>query len=93
MITVHTQFHSHFRELAATDADSFQLDQPLVSELARQISDKYGPKMRAMLIDPQTSELNERGTMFVDTKGRRISMEDRLDDGETITFLVGIAGG
>ena len=34
-----------------------------------------------------------RGTMFVDTKGRRISMEDSLADGETISFMVGIAGG
>lgn len=93
MVTVHTQFHSHFRELAATDADSFELEQGKVSELAERISDKYGEKMRAMLIDPDTLELNERGTMFVDTKGRRISMDDTLDDGETITFLVGIAGG
>lgn len=93
MITVHAEFHSHFRELAATDKASFDLEQPLVSELAQRIGDKYGPKMHAMLIDPDTRELNERGTMFVDTKGRRISMEDTLDDGETITFLVGIAGG
>ena len=93
MITVHTQFHSHFRELAATDADSFTLEQPLVSELAEQISQRYGPKMKAMLIDPDTQELNERGTMFVDTRGRRISIDDTLDDGETITFMVGIAGG
>lgn len=93
MITVHTQFMSHFRELAATERDSFELDEPVVSELARKIGEKYGEKMTAMLIDPDTQELNERGTMFVDTKGRRISIDDRLDDGETITFLVGIAGG
>ena len=93
MITVHTQFHSHFKEIAATDTDSFELEQPLVSELAQRITEKYGPQMEAMLIDPETLELNERGTMFVDTKGRRIEMGDRLDDGETITFMVGIAGG
>ncbi len=93
MITVHTEFHSHFRELAATPRDSFQLDEPLVAELAARVSAKYGAKMRAMLLDPETNDLNERGTMFVDTKGRRISIEDRLEDGETISFLVGIAGG
>jgi len=93
MITVHTEFHSHFREIAATARDSFELDEPLVAELAERISERYGEKMRAMLIDPETRELNERGTMFVDTSGRRISMEDSLEDGETITFLVGIAGG
>ncbi|MGR8921791.1 MAG: hypothetical protein ACU85V_19435 [Gammaproteobacteria bacterium] len=93
MITVHTQFHSHFKEIAATANDSFELEQPLVSELARRITERYGPRMEAMLIDPDTQELNERGTMFVDTKGRRIAMEDTLADGETITFMVGIAGG
>lgn len=93
MITVHTEFHSHFRELAARARDSFELQQPLVAELAERIAERYGEKMKAMLIDPETNELNERGTMFVDTKGRRISMEDTLADGETITFLVGIAGG
>jgi molybdopterin converting factor small subunit len=93
MITVHAEFHSHFREIAATARDSFELDEPLVAELAERISQRYGEKMRAMLIDPETRELNERGTMFVDTSGRRISMEDTLADGETITFLVGIAGG
>ena len=61
--------------------------------LAERISAKYGEKMRAILIDPETLELNERGTMLVDTKGRRIAMEDRLADGETISFMVGIAGG
>ena len=93
MITVHAQFRSHFQELAATDQASFELERPLVSELADQITARYGPKMEAILIDPDTKELNERGTMFVDTKGRRISMDDELEDGETITFLVGIAGG
>lgn len=93
MITVHTEFHSHFKELAATGRDSFELEQPLVAELAERISVKYGEKMRAILIDPDTRELNERGTMLIDTKGRRISMEDSLADGETISFMVGIAGG
>ena len=46
-----------------------------------------------MLIDPKTDDLNERGTMFVNEKGMRVSAEDTLEDGETITFLVGIAGG
>lgn len=93
MITVHTEFHSHFKELAATPRDSFQLERPLVSELAERISAKYGEKMRAMLIDPDTHDLSERGTMFINTKGRRIAIDDILEDGETISFLVGIAGG
>lgn len=93
MITVHTQFLSHFKEIAGTEHDSFALDTPLVSELARQITDRYGPRMRAVLIDPDTADLNERGTMFVDAKGRRIEMNDPLNDGDVITFMMGIAGG
>lgn len=93
MITVHTVFHAHFKDLAATGRDSFTLEQPLVAELAERISAKYGDKMRTLLIDPETHELNERGTLLVDTKGRRIGMEDTLDDGEIISFMVGIAGG
>lgn len=93
MITVHTEYHSHFREITSTDKDSFELEEPLVAELARQITAKYGAKMEAMLIDPATKDLNARGTMYVDSKGRRIGIEDTLEDGETIAFLVGIAGG
>ena len=46
-----------------------------------------------MLIDPHTSDLNTKGTLFVDSKGRRISLHDTLADGEVITFMAGIAGG
>jgi molybdopterin converting factor small subunit len=93
MIKVHTQFLSHFKELAATDEDVFELDRPLVSELATRICDRYGPRMQAVLVDPDTQELNARGTMFVDAKGRRICMADPLEDGDVITFMMGIAGG
>ena len=93
MITVHTQFLSHFKEVAGTEEAVFELEQPLVAELATRICDRFGARMRAVLIDPDNGELNERGTMFVDEKGRRISMEDSLSDGDVITFMMGIAGG
>ena len=93
MITVNTEYHSHFREITGLAGDTFELEQPLVSELARQLTDKYGERMSALLIDPQTKELNANGTMYVDSKGRRVFIDDTLEDGETIAFLVGIAGG
>jgi len=93
MITVHTEFHSHFKEIAATERDVFELDQPLVSELAKRVCDRFGPRMRALLIDPDTTELNERGTLFLDAEGRRIYMDDTLNDGDVVTFMMGIAGG
>ena len=93
MITVNTEYHSHFKEITGLPGDTFELDQPLVSELAKLITDKYGDKMSALLIDPKTNELNANGTMYVDSKGRRVYIEDTLEDGETIAFLVGVAGG
>ena len=93
MITIHTEFHSHFREITKAAKDSFELSQPTVAELAEKICEKYGAKMSALLVDPKTNELNSNGTMYVDTKGKRIYMDDTLEDGETIAFLVGIAGG
>ncbi len=93
MITVNTEYHSHFKEITGLPGDTFELDQPLVSELAKRLTDKYGDKMSALLIDPNTNELNANGTMYVDSKGRRVYIEDTLEDGETIAFLVGVAGG
>jgi molybdopterin converting factor small subunit len=93
MITVRTEYHSHFKEITGLSSDTFELDQPLVSELAKLITDKYGDKMSALLIDPKTNDLNANGTMYVDSKGRRIFIDDTLEDGETIAFLVGVAGG
>ena len=93
MVTIHAEFHSHFREVAKTDADTFELNEPTVSELAERICAKYGEQMTALLINPKTKELNTNGTMYVDSKGKRIFIDDTLEDGETIAFLVGIAGG
>lgn len=93
MVTVHTQYQSRFREITRIPGETFQLAQPLVSELANVIARKYGPQMEALLIDRETDELNTRGTLYLDSRGRRVYMEDTLADGETIAFLVGIAGG
>lgn len=93
MVTVHTQYQSRFREITQIAGETFQLEQPLVSELADTLARKYGPRMEALLIDRETRELNTRGTLYLDSKGRRVYMEDTLADGETIAFLVGIAGG
>lgn len=93
MITVHTEYHSHFKEITGLAGDTFELEKPLVSELAQCLTEKYGAQMSALLIDPKTQQLNSNGTMYVDSKGRRVFIEDTLEDGETIAFLVGIAGG
>ncbi len=93
MIQVRVCFKSHFKELAGTSEDCFQLEKGNMGELATKICSRYGEKMQALLMDPENHGLNERGTMFVNSRGLRVSIEDELEDGEQVTFLVGIAGG
>ena len=93
MITVHTEYQARFREITKVSEESFQLEQPLVSELAELITTKYGADMQALLIDPETNDLNAKGTLYLDSKGNRLFIDDTLEDGETIIFMVGIAGG
>ena len=93
MITVRAEYTARFREITKTTEETIQLQQPLVSELAQFLTRKYGPLMEALLIDPETKDLNNKGTLFLDSKGQRISIDDTLDDGEVIAFMVGIAGG
>jgi molybdopterin converting factor small subunit len=93
MITIRAEYTARFREITKTTEETIQLQQPLVSELAQFLTQKYGPLMEALLIDPETKDLNNKGTLFLDSKGRRISIDDTLDDGEVIAFMVGIAGG
>ena len=93
MITVRAEYQARFREITRVNEETFQLEQPLVAELAQLITQKYGPRMEALLIDPETKDLNNNGTVFLDSKGRRICIDDTLDDGEVIAFMVAIAGG
>jgi len=93
MITVRAEYTARFREITKVTEETIQLQQPLVFELAQFLTRKYGPLMEALLIDPETKDLNNKGTLFLDSKGQRISIDDTLDDGEVIAFMVGIAGG
>ena len=93
MITVHTEYQARFREITKVAGESFELEQPLVSELAERITRKYGEDMQALLIDPDTQDLNTKGTLYLDSKGNRVFIDDSLEDGETVVFMVGIAGG
>lgn len=93
MITVKAEYQARFKEITKVSEEFFQLAQPLVSELAQLLTQKYGLLMEALLIDPETGGLNNKGTLFLDSRGRRIDIDDTLEDGEVIAFMVGIAGG
>ena len=41
----------------------------------------------------ESRSLNSRGTLYLNAKGRRMYLEDSLEDGDTVFFMVGIAGG
>lgn len=93
MITVHAEYTARFKEITRVTSESLQLETPQMAELARTLTDKYGPQMEALLIDPHTQDLNTNGTLFIDSTGRRLFIDDTLADGETVSFMVGIAGG
>ena len=93
MITVQAEYTARFKEITQVTSETLQLEQANMAELARMLTDKYGPQMEALLIDPNTQDLNTNGTLFIDSSGRRLFIDDTLADGETVSFMVGIAGG
>ena len=93
MITVQAEYMARFKEITRVTSESIQLEQPNMAELAQILTTKYGSVMEALLIDPNTKDLNTNGTLFMDSTGRRLFIEDSLADGETVSFMVGIAGG
>lgn len=93
MITVQAEYTARFKEITQITSEAIQLEQPNMAELAQILTTKYGERMEALLIDPNTQDLNANGTLFVDSTGRRLFIDDTLADGETVSFMVGIAGG
>ena len=93
MITVQAEYTARFKEITQITSETIQLEQPNMAELAQILTTKYGERMEALLIDPNTQDLNANGTLFVDSTGRRLFIDDTLADGETVSFMVGIVGG
>ena len=93
MITVQTEYTARFKEITQITSETLSLEQANMAELAQILSEKYGPQMQALLIDSNTQDLNQNGTLFIDSTGRRLFIDDTLADGETVSFMVGIAGG
>ncbi len=93
MITVQAEYTARFREITQTPSETLRLEQPNMAELAKILTTKYGARMEALLIDPNTNDLNMNGTLLIDSSGRRLVIDDALADGETVSFMVGIAGG
>jgi hypothetical protein len=93
MVTIQAQYQSRFREITRLEKESFAIAEPTMAALAAAITGKYGPAMTALLMDEESKSLNSRGTLYLNSKGQRMYIEDSLTDGETVFFMVGIAGG
>jgi len=93
MISIHAQYQSRFREITRIEKETFEIAEPTMAALAAAITGKYGPAMTALLMDEESKSLNSRGTLYLNSKGQRMYIEDSLSDGETVFFMVGIAGG
>ena len=93
MITVNAHYQSRFREITQIEQETFVLGEPTMAALASAITGKYGPAMTALLMDEESRSLNSRGTLYLNAKGRRMYLEDALEDGDSVFFMVGIAGG
>lgn len=93
MVTVLAHYQSRFREITQVEKENFDLSEPTMTALAAAITGKYGPTMTALLMDENSNALNDRGTLYLNSKGARMYLEDGLADGETVFFMVGIAGG
>ena len=93
MTKVLARYQSRFREITRLEQESFEIAEPTMAALASAITGKYGESMTALLMDANTNALNERGTLYLNSSGQRMYIEDSLTDGETVFFMVGIAGG
>ena len=93
MISIHAQYQSRFREITRIEKETFEIAEPTMAAVAAAIPGKYGPAMTALLMDEESKSLNSRGTLYLKSKGQRMYIEDSLTDGETVFFMVGIAGG
>ena len=51
MITLKAEYQARFREITQVPDEILQLEQPLVAELAQVLTQKYGPRMEALLIE------------------------------------------
>ena len=54
MITVQAEYTARFKEITQTTSETIRLEQANMAELAQMLTDKYGPQMQALLIDPNT---------------------------------------
>ncbi len=90
-ITVH--FHGILADWVGTPSASFKLsDGSDRADLMQKIGRRYKQNMPAQLWDLQTNMFNKKVRAFKDGKALDPA-DNRLSDGEQITFMLLIAGG
>ena len=88
---VRTSYLAMFSEVTGRDSDIVVLDQPTLGRLVETVGNKYGPKFREALFDPDTDEFMPGVAVLVN--GRRLPLDAKLNDGDEVAFLVAYAGG
>jgi molybdopterin converting factor small subunit len=90
-ITVH--FHGILADWVGTPSASFELsDGDAYADLMKEIERRYKQNMPAQLWDQKNKSFNNKVRAFRDGKALEPA-DNRLSDGDQITFMLLIAGG
>lgn len=80
-----------FSRLTGRGNDVLLLNAPTLTTLIQVITEKYGERLRHILIDPATNEIMDGVSVLVN--GHTASPALELQDGDEVTFLMSIGGG
>lgn len=90
---VKTLYASTFRDITGKVEETVPLERPVVKELVDYLTRVYGKKFRDLVIDPATGDITVQGGIFIAVGGHRVKMTDTISEGDTVAFLMGMAGG
>ena len=92
-MNITAQFHGILADWVGTPSAGFELsDGADFSELMQEIERRYKRNMPAQLWDPKKNSFNQKVRAFRDSKALD-PVNNRLTDGDVITFMLLIAGG
>lgn len=92
-LRVKTLYASMFRDITGKTEETIQLERPIVKELLDYLTKVYGKKFKDLVIDPKTGDVTVEGGIFIAIGGHRVKMSDTISEGDTVAFLMGMAGG
>lgn len=91
MLHIKTVYDALFSDITGCNSDVIAISKPTVAALVQAADKKYGRKFSEALLDPDTAQLIPAVSVLAN--GRRLSIDDKLSDGDEVAFVVPIAGG